>query len=99
MIGAVGGDLPKFHIGRQRRVDQGARTYRAARVDNNADALELLSRRPVRVVNLEWKSPFDRLDKIGVGAIQSTGRAQIKNFHRSHFLGSLECVRDRGRRE
>ena len=86
--------MPKFHIGRQRRVDQGARAHCAAGVNDHCDALKLFSRRPVGVVNLEGKPAIDRLDKIRVGAIQSTWRAQIENFHRSHILGGGMNERD-----
>ena len=91
--------LPKSHIGRQRRVVQGACTRRAARVDNNANGLELLFCRPARVLDLERTSPIDHLDKVRVGAVQSTWRAQIPNFHRTHFRDGEESEKDRGLQE
>ena len=90
MIGAIGGDMPQLRTGCQGRVDQGARAHRAARVNDHCDALKLFSRRPVGVVDLDRKPAIDRLDKIRVGAIQSTWRAQIENFHRSHILGGVK---------
>ena len=83
MIGAVGGDMPQLHTRGQGCVYQSTRAHCAARVNDNRHALKLFGCRPVGIVYLEGEAAFVCLDEIGVSAIESGRRAQVKDFHRS----------------